>query len=414
MSDFRNELHRVLAERGISLSAAARQAGCSKGYLSNAANGRKPLTPRVAASLDRLFGTGDTFAAYALLPSSDSIRPGTANARHSTHRDAVTTRSVRMSGSRADIRSLLRTMSDASAVPVIAALREVHRGYLSADQLTGGLSVLHAARTQIPVVEKASEVTRGADRSEALDFACRFMEFCGWLHQDAGDLTSAMFCTDRAFDHALELGDQRTIAYTLMRKSAIATEAGNPGQGLGIANFALLQADALTPRIRAVILRQRAHALAALQEATEAERSADDALAEAIAGTSQGEEDRAPYCSPMYVAMESGQSMAVAGRPGDALAVLVRSHLGWSDHTQVRDHALCVSCLAAAYAAAGHPEEACSTAEEAMSLAHGIGSRRVISQLEVLLGLLGRWKNDPIVVPMQRKLSELVGSFQPG
>jgi transcriptional regulator with XRE-family HTH domain len=72
MTEFGNELRRLLAQRGISLSAAARGAGCSKGYLSNAANGRKALTPRVAAGLDQLFGTGDTFAAYALSPPADS------------------------------------------------------------------------------------------------------------------------------------------------------------------------------------------------------------------------------------------------------------------------------------------------------------------------------------------------------
>jgi len=74
MTDFGGELRRILAERGISLSAAAREAECSKGYLSNAANGRKPLTPRVAAGLDRLFGTDGTFAAYALLPPPEHRR----------------------------------------------------------------------------------------------------------------------------------------------------------------------------------------------------------------------------------------------------------------------------------------------------------------------------------------------------
>src|SRR6266699_186707 len=76
MTDFGDELHRFLAERGISLSAAAGGAGCSKGYLSNAANGRKPLTPRVAAGLDRLFGTDGTFAAYALAAPPGSRGPG--------------------------------------------------------------------------------------------------------------------------------------------------------------------------------------------------------------------------------------------------------------------------------------------------------------------------------------------------
>ena len=76
MTDFGGELRRLLTERGISLSAAARGAGCSKGYLSNAANGRKPLTPRVAAGLDRLFGTDGTFAAYALAAPPGSSGPG--------------------------------------------------------------------------------------------------------------------------------------------------------------------------------------------------------------------------------------------------------------------------------------------------------------------------------------------------
>jgi transcriptional regulator with XRE-family HTH domain len=79
MTDFGGELRRLLAERGISMTAAAREAGCSKGYLSNAANGRKPLTPRVAAGLDRLFGTDGTFTAYALVPPPGSS--GVAGAR---------------------------------------------------------------------------------------------------------------------------------------------------------------------------------------------------------------------------------------------------------------------------------------------------------------------------------------------
>ena len=72
MTDLGDELRRLLAERHMSLSGAARQAGCSKGYLSNVAQGRKPLTPRVAAGLDRLFGTGDKFAAYTVNPGKDA------------------------------------------------------------------------------------------------------------------------------------------------------------------------------------------------------------------------------------------------------------------------------------------------------------------------------------------------------
>jgi len=79
MTDFGDELSQFLAGRGMSLRAAARQAGCSAGYLSNVAHGRKPLTPSVAARLDRALGTGDKFAAYALNTRQDkAVIPGSA------------------------------------------------------------------------------------------------------------------------------------------------------------------------------------------------------------------------------------------------------------------------------------------------------------------------------------------------
>lgn len=75
MTEFGDELHRLLEERGMSLREAARQAGCSAGYLSNAAHGRKPLTPNVGARLDRVLGTGDTFAAHALNAKQEAGSP---------------------------------------------------------------------------------------------------------------------------------------------------------------------------------------------------------------------------------------------------------------------------------------------------------------------------------------------------
>ena len=163
-----------------------------------------------------------------------------------------------------DVQPLLSNLSRASAAPVLSALREIHRGYIEADRLMGSICVTGPISLQMPVVERACEVTRGTDRAEMLRFAWRFTEFGGWVFQDVADLVCAMHWTDRALDYGLELGDQRVIAYTLMRKAMIATESGNPAQGLGIANSALEYRDALTPRLRAVILRQRSYSNAAL------------------------------------------------------------------------------------------------------------------------------------------------------
>jgi len=312
-----------------------------------------------------------------------------------------------------DVRPLLGVLTGASAVPVLSALRGIHRSYLEADRLMGSMCLTGPVQLQMPVVERACEVTRGADRTEMLGFASQFMEFGGWLFQDAGDLMCAMHWTDRALDYALELGDQRITAYTLMRKAMIATEAGNPAQGLGIANSALAYKDALTPRLRAVILRQRSYSHAVLGEVIASAKDSDEAVIEAIAGIQQDEEDRAPYCSPDYVAMEAGASWLLLGHPRSAIPILEKGHSEWLDNSQMRDYALCVSRLAAAYAAAGELEQACAAAEEAMALAQGLGSRRVAGQIDLVHRRLGRWRQDPAVASLRGSLKVLVDSFIP-
>ena len=312
-----------------------------------------------------------------------------------------------------DVRPLLSNLSRTSAVPVLSALRGIHRGYVEADRLTGSLCVAGPIQLQMPVIERACEVTRGADRVEMLEFACQFAEFGGWIFQDAGDLPCAMHWTNRALDYALELGDERVIAYTLMRKAMIATESGSPAQGLGIADAALKRKDALTPRLRAVILRQRSYSNAVLGEVIATARDSDEAVIEAVAGENQGEEDRAPYCTPTYAAMEAGASWVLVGHPKTAIPILEKSRSEWVDHTQVRDYALCVSRLALAYAAAGDAERACEAADEVVGLAQGLGSRRVVSQLGLLYGGLERWRRDPTVARVRGRLKMLVDSFKP-
>ena len=319
----------------------------------------------------------------------------------------------REAGGPGDARPVLASLTRAGVIPVLTSLRAIHRGYVEADRMMGAMCIAGPVQMQMPVVERACEVARGADRAEVLRFACQFMELAGWLFQDAGDLACAMRWTDRALDCALELGDQRVIAYTLMRKAMIATEAGNPAQGAGIATTALARADALTPRLRAVILRQRSYSHAVLGEVLASARDSDEAVLQAVAGQQQEEEDRAPYCTPSYVEMEAGASWVILGHPRTALPILETSRAEWADHSQARDYALCVARLATAYAAAGEAEQALITAREAMTLVQGLGSRRVAGQLELAHRSLSRWQQDPAVASLRGSLEALAGSFRP-
>ncbi|MFF5111469.1 hypothetical protein [Streptosporangium sp. NPDC000509] len=117
-----------------------------------------------------------------------------------------------------------------------------------------------------------------------------------------------------------------------MRKSIIAIEAGDYGHGLGLANAALANSDAPTPRLRAVILRTRATANAHLEEAVDSARDSEMALVEAAAGMAQSESDRAPYCTPAYIAMETGATRVLLGQTTAAIPIFEASRSQWPEY----------------------------------------------------------------------------------
>ncbi|HWN00642.1 MAG TPA: hypothetical protein VNO54_26630 [Streptosporangiaceae bacterium] len=111
--------------------------------------------------------------------------------------------------------------------------------------------------------------------------------------------------------------------------------------------------------------------------------------------------------------MEAGASWVILGHPKTALPILEKSRAEWLDHAQIRDYALCVSRLAIAYAAAGEPERACAAADEVIGLAQGLGSRRVVGQIDLLYRRLARWRQDPAVARIRGRLKVLIDSFKP-
>jgi transcriptional regulator with XRE-family HTH domain len=287
---------------------------------------------------------------------------------------------------------------------VISSLRMVLEANLQADAQIGPSYLIPAIQAQLPVIEQICRMTRDGDHEEALRIGSQFTEFCGWLYQDSGDSECAMYWTERSLEYAIELDDRRVISYVLMRKSNIATDAGQPGQGLGLANAALKQRSYLTPRLHAVVLRQRANAFAMLHERSNFARDADEAFKQAIVGASQDEPDLAPYCTPSYVEMETGASWVKLDSAKAALPVFEESRTSWNAVEQVRDRALCLARLATAYAATGEVEQACGVAEELIAVAGGLSSARVSTQVADLRRSLVSGQQNLAVRDLLRRL----------
>ena len=71
-----------------------------------------------------------------------------------------------------------------------------------------------------------------------------------------------------------------------------------------------------------------------------------------------------------------------------------------------------MSRLATAYADADELEQAREAAEQAVALAQGLGSRRVVGQIDLLHRRLGRWRQDPAVADLRGRLKMLVDPFK--
>jgi hypothetical protein len=298
---------------------------------------------------------------------------------------------------------------ESSGTAVISSLRTILETNVQADAQIGPSYLIPAVQGQQPVIEQICRMTRGEDHQEALRLGSQFTEFCGWLYQDFGDYECAMYWTDRSLEYAIELDDRRVISYVLMRKSNIATDSCQPGHGLGLANAALNQHHQLTPRLRAVALRQRANAYAMLNETTNFVKDVDDAINQAMAGLSQNEYDPAPYCTPSYVEMEAGASWVKLNAAKSAIPVFEASRTQWSAAEQTRDRALCLARLATAYAATGEAQQACCVAEDLITIAGGLCSARVATQVADLRSALSPWLNDPAVTDLLHRLEAFKG-----
>lgn len=271
---------------------------------------------------------------------------------------------------------------------VLGYLRNIRKEHVNADSVTGPRYVRSFIYPQLIAIDRMCETSHGPERAEILFMGAKFAEFYGWLSQDSGDIEAAIYWTNKALDYAHEIGDNQLLAYTLMRKSNIVTEAGMPGNGLGLANAALSTTTDLALSIRAVSLRQRARANALLAEKTSFERDINDALESAAQYDENPANQHAKYCTPSYVTMEAGMSWVEFSQPMLAIEIFHDSLSGWPPDIQTRDRGLCLARLATAAAVHHDVDTACQAATEALVVAQTTGSARVHTQLMSAYNLL--------------------------
>ena len=268
--------------------------------------------------------------------------------------------------------------------------------YVMADNLHGPLAALSPILAHVRQVLSLCDVAGSRHRGSVLRMAIRYSEFTGWLYQDIGQLDPAMRWTDRALDISHELGDDAHASYTFMRKSNVASDAGDGRRAPRFANAALAHGASLSPHLRAVTLRQQANAFALLGQRDDAERAVDAALSAVDRVPQPPGTDLAFYSGTEYVEMEAATCWAKLGRPEKAVARYRRGLLTWPANLQ-RDRGLCMARLATAHASAGDIDSLLAAAPDAVALARQTSSCRTKRELQRLGRQLKPMRRDPTI-----------------
>jgi hypothetical protein len=298
--------------------------------------------------------------------------------------------------------SAIRTPSRLSHESV-ALMDELIATYTKADNLLGPQHLLHVASQHVAHLEPMLIRVGGSLRDEGLRLASRFAEMAGWLSQDAGELAAAQHWTDRALDFLEESDDSQQRAYVLMRKSGIAAERQEYGRSLSLAIAACRGQGRLTPRVRALVFRQRAISHALVRDQRQSERFAGEAL-EVI--TVDDDSGSYRYCTPAYVAMESGVSAYHLRKLDVAAERLSAASQVWPDGF-ARDRGLCLARLAVVEVARGNVDVACAVGRDALGVARVAESARTRAVLTSLKYHLAPYDRDAFVSEFRRELTTL-------
>jgi hypothetical protein len=280
--------------------------------------------------------------------------------------------------------------------------------YAKIDNLLGPAHLRALTSLHLRFIGELLTVASGEGRAELLTVGARYAEFAGWLYQDAGDPQAAAYWSDRAMGWAQAAGNDLMVCYVLMRKSNQASSQGDAPRTLGLARAALRGQDRLSPRARALALRQEARGHALSGDPTGCARALDAARDEAAAPEDQGEEDRilTGYCTPAFIEMEAADCAMLLGQPHQAV-VTFQHGLAILPAEYQRDRAVNLARLAVAYATSQEPELACAVAQEAAAIVASTWSARAVAELRRLPTLLAGWPDSAAAAELEATLAAL-------
>ncbi len=374
MSEFSEELTRLMEARHIGVRELARKVPCNPGHVSNLRQGRARPSAQLAAQLDDVLNAGGRLAALA--PRSPG--PTFDNAGREMH-------------------ARLNTLSPAQVGDLIDHLEDQWHALVKTDNLLGPRHALGTVLDHLGVIAALLRSARPPTRRELLRLGAKYAESAAWLHEDSGAMGPSRHWTGQSMEWAVEGGDRLMVSWTLFRRSQQAAIDGDAAQVAGLALAARREGGELPDPMLAAILQQEAHAYALDGAENACHDTLDRAHTLAAAADDPGDASNGhgSFCTPAYLEMQRGACWLQLGNPAKAVTAY-QTAIGSLASAYRRDRGVALGGRAAALAAIGEPEEAAKTARLALSIARDSGSGRILDMVTTVSQILkphGRLKS---------------------
>ncbi len=412
-------LRRLRLIKGVGLRELARNICCDPGHLSRMEAGDRPLTVAFAQLADSFLTTGGVITALVCAGYAEprcfggqtETPPSLLIVKVATPQGEITVsiprRDVLMAlGIGAVGNPALRGLNRVAVTPdTIEGLHKTLDSFVIAGRVMPPGSLIDPLTGQIAVI---SAMRRKADARLSGQLAvmqARFAEFLGWMHEENGDLSQAIWWIDRADEWAQAAGWKPMVAFASVRKSVIADHAnlphpptlnGDARRTLDLAQAALRTAGA-TPGVLRFAAAQVAYGHALTGDLEAARPALDLAASYYEKAAAQPEDEPSIGARSVLekdpVELNWATCNVFAGR-GDPAITVFAPRMNAVKGVSPRAWAVHGARLAHAYALAGCPDETCHTIAEVLDTTAKVESATARSQLRrVRPILLRRWPN---------------------
>jgi Helix-turn-helix domain len=417
-------LRQMRTARQLTLAAAARRVGCAESLLSQVETGHRGLQPWLATALDLVYDTGGAITALtgatgAVPASGDNegrgdadvvlvLIPGRGISVPVSRRELLAALGIGALGG-----SLLPALQRACAavVPdeeVLAELEQTLSGLKAAGRIMPPGRLVGPLTAQVALIEALRRRAPDPLGDRYTRLQARYAESLSWMAEEAGDLTAALYWTDRA-EHWAQISGWRSMAcYAHVRRSMLAISYA--GDGLAAVEQAklALRVPGAPARVLAMACKQVAYGYA-LAGQPDPSRYALDHTAALF---EQAHADEPEAHMPGQNSVDDADLLAIFEATcevylgaGHRVIHALEPRMTSIGSGSRRTSAITAAKLAQAYAHAGEPALACGLILATVDTAASVDSLTTRSELRRALPTLDRWPGRDDVREVRHRLA---------